>query len=161
MSLYAVFTSVLPYLELAVYTFANPILLLGVMALHPIVETSGIRLVSPQSYNSLQLHWRPYLLLCLVLGAVWQVLLYFVLTAGQGISFMAFLLSQEVTVFGWLVYIVSLWCLYMFADKKGIEGNVMGFIFFPVLLAGSAYQVIHHFVWVYDHYLTCPYVAIP
>lgn len=143
-------TQVLPYIELILGTFANPVLLLCVLMVHTMLDSMGFYLTSSKGYNSLQVRCLPYLMFCAIVAALWQVLNYWVLTLGTGINFVDFVFSQHTTVFGWLVYLVSIGCHYMFFKKEGIEGNVIGFIFFPIIIVCATYQAIHHFIWVYQ-----------
>jgi hypothetical protein len=110
--------------------------------------------------NVYRLHWLPYAIYCLVyVGLIWGGVAGFSSLFSLDINPIDLFHPTNYWVSGgaWMVTVLTL-ATY----SKGMEGNIMGFIFFPLLLIASIALVLTNITafWLFFNTITLPPVAI-
>jgi hypothetical protein len=131
-------------------SYLNPALFLVYLSFHPLLKTLGIEVFTSSGINNQRLIIGWYLLLMPVSYLTWFVINFFFLSSFNGdLTFNSFVSLD----FHWLQYLSFVFTaiiLKAYTSKTGVEGNIMGFIFAPMLITGMLVNGILYFMWIWE-----------
>ncbi len=99
--------------------------------------------------NSERLNVAWYLGLAPVIYLTWFLVKFSFLSSFNGDLSPAVFLSLDFHWLQYLSFLVTGLILTVYTSRKGMEGNIMGFIFAPLLFAGMAIYLFFHFRWIW------------
>jgi hypothetical protein len=131
-------------------SFLNPALFLLYLSFQPFFKTFGIETFTSSGINNQRLVMGWYLVLMPVTYLTWFIInFYFLRSFNRDLNFNSFVSLD----FHWLQYLSFIFTaitLKAYASKTGVEGNIMGFIFAPMLIIGMIVNGILYFMWVWE-----------
>ena len=140
-------------LHLLLYTFINPVIFLVYIFTFSdeyFLHNRWIRPVYQTGTNSMRINVKAYLLFSLLAVASFALFKQLVLAPLiDGDVFWQEFTLIEPTLMHWVAYGCCLPVLCYYSSPKGLEANVAGFIFFPLLLVGSLLMAILHLNWLW------------
>jgi hypothetical protein len=131
-------------------SYLNPALFLVYLSFPSLFKIFGIETFTSSGINNKRLIIGWYLLLIPFTYLTWFIINYFFLRSfNDDLSFNSFVGLD----FHWLQYLSFLFTaitLKAYTSKSGVEGNIMGFIFAPMLIIGMVVNGIFYFIWIWE-----------
>lgn len=144
--------------KLLLFIFLNPLIILAyVLAFSENSPLQGFKLQPFYDVgdNSMRINLWLYLLFCPLACASFIALQLYVVSplAAQPLSAYE-LLQVQLSWTNVIAHLASVVTLAALLSRAGVEANVAGFIFAPVILAGSVLLFINHLSWLTERVLT-------
>lgn len=147
----------LTLVNLIAFIFFNPLIILAYIVAFS--EDSPLHCLKLQPFydvggNSMRINLWLYLLFCPLAYAGFIALQLYVVSplSAQPLSVFE-LLQVELSWSNVIAHLASVFTLAALLSRAGVEGNVAGFIFAPVILVGSALLFINHVSWLTERVL--------
>ncbi|MFA7620193.1 MAG: hypothetical protein WC012_14240 [Thiohalomonadaceae bacterium] len=134
-----------------IQSYLSPVLLLFYLfCAQGFLAPFGIRAFASTGTNSERLMGMVYLLVAPVIGFSWlMVSCGFLQSFDAGLSLPA-ILEGDIHWLQAVGFLVTAFVLRAYLSRNGVEANLMGFIFTPLLLFGAAISASLHFWWIWS-----------
>ncbi|MEJ2407340.1 MAG: hypothetical protein P8171_24305 [Candidatus Thiodiazotropha sp.] len=132
-------------------SYLNPVVLLAyLLGFRGLLAAFNVNAFTSTGVNSERLNPVWYLLLAPLIYLVWIAIDFLFLSSFDEHLTINTILGVD---FHWLQYasfLLSALTLMAYSSRSGMEGNIMGFIFAPLLFIGMIIYAFFHFQWVWS-----------
>lgn len=130
-------------------SYLNPALFVVYLSFQQFFKTFGVATFTHSGINNQRLIIGSYLLLMPLIYLIWFVINFFFLRSfNESLTFNSFV-SLDIHWLQYFSFIVTAITLKAYTTKTGVEGNIMGFIFAPMLFIGMLINGIFYFMWIW------------
>jgi hypothetical protein len=135
--------------------YLSPVLfLVYLLSVQPLLDSLGIKASEDTGTNSTRLVLKWYLMLMPGIYLIWLIINFHFLTSFNNQLSIDSFLSLDIHWLEYLPFLFTAVTLKTYTSKSGMEGNVMGFIFFPMLFVGLVISGWSYFHWIWNTVLT-------
>ena len=132
------------------YLFFNPLSLAAYFfVINPALEKSNFKTMTNMSYNSFSIHLVPFFISVFLMSGLFLVSSFLFISSLKNMSFIEFIQPKS--------FYLQIGCYFLtfivisnFSASKGVEGNIAGFFYFPIIVATSATLAVIHFKWIWQ-----------
>jgi hypothetical protein len=131
-------------------SYLNPALFLLYLIFQQLFISLGIETFTSSGINNQRLVIGWYLLLMPLIYLIWFTInLFFLKSFNAGLSLNSFV-NLDIHWLQYLSIFVTVVTLKAYSSKTGVEGNILGFIFAPMLLMGMLINGLFYFMWIWQ-----------
>jgi hypothetical protein len=132
-------------------SYLNPLLfVVYLFGFRKLFNTFGITISTYVGTNNERLSIAWYLVLMPGIYLIWfSVNFMFLKSFNEHLTIDSFL-SLDIHWLQYLGFVFTGLTLKAYSSSSGMEGNIMGFIFFPILLSGIAINGFYYFYWIWS-----------
>lgn len=139
-------TTVLYYLG---YLFFNPLaMFVYLLAVPPVLAKFNYNAIISLPDNSFKVQLIPLFISVFIISSLFLIMSFLLLSSIKDMTFIEFLQPKSFYV-PIVCFSMTPFTLYFISTTKGLEANVFGFIFAPILFLASVTLLFLHFSWVW------------
>jgi hypothetical protein len=132
-------------------SYLNPVLLLVyLLGFRELFNAFRLNAFTNIGINNERLNIAWYLMLAPVIYLCWLVTDFYFLRSFDNYLTIGSILGVDLHWLQYLGVLFTALTLKVYTSKNGMEGNVMGFIFAPMLFVGAVICLFFHFYWVWS-----------
>lgn len=132
------------------YFLFSPIaFIVYIFAVFPVLEKLKITSSVDMGGNVSRLHLIPILISVVLVSGLFMLFSFLFLSSIKEMSLNTFLQpkNQNLQI---ACFVITAFVIYFFTSSKGMEGNIAGFIFFPILVVTSITLIVLHLIWIWN-----------